>query len=289
MSTAILTVDGLHQYYRGSWLKRYTVFHDFSLELERGKIYALLGRNGAGKTTLLNCILGLINYGPGEIRFNGDTITPKNIHDVLDRVTSVPSPWEMFPKLNADAYLDHYRTLYSRWDGQLEERIRSMSDFDWDRPFRDLSSGQKMQVLQALALCPEPELLVLDEPLGVTDPVVRKYFYRNIIDLVASKETTVVIATHLIQEVANLFDTALFLKQGKLVLQETAEGIRQNYRRFNLEPLPDSVVAGERGRLLSDSAILSDEPAKTEEDLNKRGLAFVAAPPTIDDMFETYA
>ena len=289
MTTPILHIQGLSQSYRSGWFRTHTVFEDFDLSLERGKIYALLGRNGAGKTTLLNCILNLIHHKSGTFTFDGEPVTHWNIHRLLDRITSVPSAWEMYPRLSADNYLKYYRKLYSKWDTELEQKIRTLSDFDWSRSFRELSTGQKMQVLQALALCPCPELLILDEPLGVTDPVIRKYFYRNLIDTVASRETTIVLATHLIQEVANLFDEAIFLKRGKVTLRTGADDMHARYARFSMESLPDTVIAGERGRLLGESAILSDHPDETEAEMRARGLAFQRETPSIEDVFETFA
>lgn len=289
MSVPILSIEHLTQSYRSGWFQTHQVFDDFSLELEKGRIYALLGRNGAGKTTLLNCILGLIRTKAGTISFNGEVMTHWNIHRHLDKITSVPSAWEMFPRLTADAYMSHYRELFSDWDEELEERIRKLSDFDWGRSFRELSTGQKMQVLQALALCPCPELLILDEPLGVTDPVIRKYFYRNLIDTVASRETTIVIATHLIQEVANMFDEAIFLKRGKITLRSGADAMLTDYARFSMKQLPDTGIAGEQARLLGESALLSDHPDETEADLKAKGLDYTRETPNIEDIFEAFA
>lgn len=286
---SILEITGMSQSYSRNWFRKIQVFSDFSLSLEPGKIYALLGRNGAGKTTLLNCVQGLLTYKPGEIRFKGETMTPGNTHRFLQKITSVPSPVEMFPTISADQYVAFYRKNYDNWDSELESRIRKMSDFDWKRQIKSISTGQRMQVLQALALCPEPELLLLDEPLGVTDPVVRKYFYKNLLSVVAERETTVIIATHLINEIANLFDEALFLKNGQLIMRKGMTEIQSAYHKFIFSKLPDVKVEGEIGRLIGDAAILSDNPEKTELDLQARGLNFKQETPSIDDVFEAFA
>ncbi|NOY23091.1 MAG: ABC transporter ATP-binding protein [Acidobacteria bacterium] len=286
---AILEIDGLSQAYSRNLFRKTQVFNDFSLSLEPGKIYALLGRNGAGKTTLLNCVLGLLAYKPGKIRFRGETMTPGNTHKFLQKITSVPSPTEMFMTVSADQYVAFYRTAYDNWDIGLEARIRNMSDFDWARQIKALSTGQRMQVLQALALCPEPELLLLDEPLGVTDPVVRKYFYKNLLSVVAERETTVVIATHLINEIANLFDEALFLKNGRLVMRKEMAEMQSDYQKFIFDKLPDVKIEGEIGRMIGDAALLSENPEKTEMDLQARGLKFKQETPSIEDVFESFA
>ncbi len=285
----ILEIDSLTQSYSRGWFREKQVFKDFSLSLETGKIYALLGRNGAGKTTLLNCILGLLAYKPGEIRFKREAIRPGNTHRFLQKITSVPAPTEMYPTLSADYYMDFYRKTYDNWDEALEKQIRKMSDFDWKRPIKSLSTGQRMQVLQAMALCPEPELLLLDEPLGVTDPVVRKYFYKNLLSVVAERETTVIIATHLINEIADLFDEALFLKEGCLVMRKGLTEMQSDYHKFVFNKLPDFKIEGEIGRLMGDAAILSDDPNKTELDLKARGLNFKMETASIEDVFEVFS
>ncbi|NOZ13056.1 MAG: ATP-binding cassette domain-containing protein [Acidobacteria bacterium] len=288
-SEILLEINGLTHAYSGGLFRKTTVFEDFSLSLEGGKIYALLGRNGAGKTTLLNCVLGLLAYKPGEVRFRGKVMTPGNTHQFLQKITSVASPAEMFPGISADSYVNSHRKIYENWDTELENRIRSMSDFDWTKPIKSLSTGQRMQVLQALALCPEPELLLLDEPLGVTDPVVRKYFYKNLLSIVAERETTVIIATHLINEIANLFDEALFLKQGRLVMRKGLMEMQSTYRKFVFGKLPDVKIEGEAGRLIGDAAIISDHPEKTTMDLQARGMKFKPETPSIEDVFEAFA
>jgi len=140
-----------------------------------------------------------------------------------------------------------------------------------------------------LALCPRPDVLILDEPVGVTDPVVRKYFYKNVIDLVAARNTTVILATHLIGEVVNLFDEALFMKDGRIVERGSMDTLTGRYRRFRMETLPDSMVAGERGRMLAECALLSDDPGATGADLAARGVGFVEEDPTVEDLFEVFA
>ncbi len=285
----ILEVEGLSQAYSRNIFRKTQVFDDFSLSLEPGKIYALLGRNGAGKTTLLNCVQGLLAYKPGEIRFKGETMSPGNTHRFLQKITSVPSPTEMFPTVTANQYMNFYRKTYDNWDMELDALIRKTSDFDWAKPVKVLSTGQRMQVLQALALCPEPELLLLDEPLGVTDPVVRKYFYKNLLSVVAERETTVIIATHLINEIANLFDEALFLKNGRLIMRKGMAEMQLNYQKFIFDMLPDVKIEGEIGRMIGDAAILSEDPEKTGLDLQTRGLNFKQETPSIEDVFESFA
>ncbi len=287
--TALFKIENLSQWYSKGFFRKKVVFEDFNLSFEKGKVYALLGRNGAGKTTLLNCMLGLLKAQKGSMIYKGQKITNSNIHNIMKEITSIPPSVEMFQNITPNNYIAYYKGLYDKWDESLEKKIKDITDFDWDTPFKAHSTGQKMQVIQLLALCACPELLILDEPLGVTDPVIRKYFYKTLVSLVAEKNTTVIIATHLINEVANLFDEAIILKYGKVVLTETMDNVYDSYRKFVLDEMPDVKVEGELGRLIGENALVSDSPDATEKFLLGLGVKFHSEVPLIEDIFEIFA
>ena len=285
---ALLKIENLSKSYPKKFLGVQNVIQNLTLEIEKGRIYALLGRNGAGKTTLLNCVLGLINY-KGKVFYKGIELNRKTIKEALKTITSAPSPIEMFPKLSLNEYLPSYKMLYPNWDDNLLKRMKEFTEFDWDKPFKSLSNGQKMQAIQILTLCPSPDLIILDEPLGVTDPVVRKYFYKTLIDIIAEKETTVIIATHLINEIENLFDTAVIMKNGRIVLKDSMDNLQARYKKFTLEKMPDTKIEGEVGRFLGEKALLSEKPEATSEELKQLGIKHLIANPTIEDIFEIFA
>lgn len=285
---AFLRINNLTKSYPAKFFGEKKVIENLTLEIEKGKIYALLGRNGAGKTTLLNCVLGLINY-KGKIFYKNIELNRKTIKEALKTITSAPSPIEMFPNLSLNQYLPSYKMLYPNWDNGLLKKIKEFTEFDWDKPFKNLSNGQKMQAIQVLTLCPSPDLIILDEPLGVTDPVVRKYFYKTLIDIIAEKDTTLIIATHLINEIENLFDTAIIMKNGEIVMKDSMENLQEKYKKFTLEKMPDTKIEGEVGRFLGEKALLSDKPEATSEELKQMGIKHLIANPSIEDIFEIFA
>ncbi len=285
---SLLKVENLSKCYPSAFFGKKEVLKNLSLTFEKGKIYALLGRNGAGKTTLLNCILGLINY-KGKIFFKDIELNRKTIKHALKSITSAPSPVELFPNLSLNDYIPVYKKLYPNWDNELFDQIKKITEFDWDAPLKTLSNGQKMQAIQVLTLCPAPELIILDEPLGVTDPVIRKYFYKTLINLVASKEITLIIATHLINEVENLFDTAIILKNGEIIIKSSMEELQQKYKKITLDKMPDTKIEGEVGRFLGEKACLSENPEKSTEHLKQLGIKHLISTPSIEDIFEIFA
>ncbi len=285
---ALLKIENLSKSYPKKFLGQQNVIVNLNLEIEKGKVYALLGRNGAGKTTLLNCVLGLINY-QGRIIYKGVELNRKTIKEALKTITSAPSPIEMFPKLSLNDYLPSYKMIYPNWDENLLKKMKEFTEFDWDKPFKSLSNGQKMQAIQIITLCPSPDLIILDEPLGVTDPVVRKYFYKTLIDIIAEKETTLIIATHLINEIENLFDTAIIMKNGKIVLKDSMDNLQNKYKKITLEKMPDTKLEGEIGRFLGEKALLSEKPEATSEELKQLGIKHLIVNPSIEDIFEIFA
>lgn len=284
----LLKIENLSKSYPKKLFGFQNVIKNLNLDIEKGKVYALLGRNGAGKTTLLNCVLGLINY-KGKIFYKGIELNRKTIKEALKTITSAPSPIEMFPNLSLNNYLPSFRMLYPDWDDNLLKRMKEFTEFDWDKPFKNLSNGQKMQAIQILTLCPSPDLIILDEPLGVTDPVVRKYFYKTLIDIIAEKQTTLIIATHLINEIENLFDTAIIMKNGKIVLKDSMDNLQGKYKKFTLEKMPDTKLEGEIGRFLGEKALLSEKPEATSEGLKQLGIKHLIVNPSIEDIFEIFA
>ncbi len=284
----ILKFENITKSYPEKIFGKKTVIENLSLDIEKGKVYALLGRNGAGKTTLLNCSLGLINY-KGKIYYKNKELNRKTIKEALKSITSAPSPIEMFPNLSLNDYLPAYKALYPKWDNGLLKKMKEFTEFDWNKPFKNLSNGQKMQAIQILTLCPSPDLIILDEPLGVTDPVVRKYFYKTLIEIIAEKETTLIIATHLINEIENLFDIAIIMKNGKIVVKDSLDNLQIKYKKFTLEKMPDTKVLGETGRFLGEKALLSEYPEKTSAELKQQGIKHLISNPSIQDLFEIFA
>ncbi|MBR2520808.1 MAG: ABC transporter ATP-binding protein [Oscillospiraceae bacterium] len=194
--------------------KRYasqTALYDVSLSLPRGEIVGLFGENGAGKTTFMKCVLGLVRCS-GEITLDGQPICRKNISS-LSFATSEHS---FFPDLSAAAHRDFYREHFPAFS---EKRFKGLMEFfslPLHRPLRTFSTGQKNQIEVILALCQGADYILMDEPFSGNDLFNREDFYRLLLGILEPRET-VILSTHLIEEVSGFVGRAVLLSKGKVV------------------------------------------------------------------------
>ncbi|MBQ9720215.1 MAG: ABC transporter ATP-binding protein [Oscillospiraceae bacterium] len=185
--------------------------HDVSFALPRGQIVGLFGENGAGKTTLMKCILGLTRYR-GEITLDGEPIMREN----MDRLSFATSEHSFFPTLNAK----EHRVFYAEhFLGFNEKRFRALMDFfalPEDRPVGRCSMGQKNQFEVVLALSQGADYILMDEPFAGNDVFNREDFYKVLLGILTERET-VLLSTHLLEEVQGFVGRALLLHEGVLI------------------------------------------------------------------------
>lgn len=194
--------------------KAYTGKHalgNINLSFPRGEIVGLFGENGAGKTTLMKCILGLIPY-KGEITLDGEPITRKNIA----KISFGTSEHSFFPNLTLWNHREFYR---EHFDTFSEKRFDALMDFfalPRHRAAKHLSTGQKNQFEVILALSQGADYILLDEPFAGNDVFNREDFYKVLLGILEPHET-VILSTHLIEEVAGFIGRAVLIRKGSIV------------------------------------------------------------------------
>lgn len=198
-----------------------------NFSLERGQVLGLLGRNGAGKSTLMKLALGLIRPHFGDI-----TTLGKNPED-FDAATKncigyVPQELVGFDGMRIDALFDFMSQHYTHWDKNYCAQLCSKFDVTLSRRIGKLSGGQKQIVGIILALAHKPELLVLDEPASALDPINRRQFLTEIIDLAVDQESTVLFSTHITQDIERIASHVSILANGQIKLNEELESLKDN-------------------------------------------------------------
>jgi ABC-2 type transport system ATP-binding protein len=228
---------------------RRTALDAVSLEVGEGGVYALLGRNGAGKSSLVRCLLGEQRSTAGSCRLFGRDVWRERAA-LLAEVGVVPEEPDVPPAMTVEQVERFCSRLYPRWDGAgLRGRLRRFR-VPLDVPFGRLSKGQKGHVAFALALAPNPSLLILDDPTLGLDAVAKKSVFDELIGELADRGTTVFLTTHDLAEVERIADRVGVLYSGRLVLDEPLEVVKGRFRRVSFaHPAAAGGVAAPASRL----------------------------------------
>ncbi|MFT5486328.1 MAG: ABC-2 type transport system ATP-binding protein [Paracoccaceae bacterium] len=210
---------------------------NLSFTAREGEIVGLLGGNGAGKTTTISMILGLLIPTSGSLEVLGTDML-RHRYRVLPRI-NFSSPYVDLPKrLTSRENLMVYAQLYGV--PAPARRLATLAadlaiDGLLDRPFGELSSGQKTRVSLAKSLLNEPDLLMLDEPTASLDPDTADWVRTYLKDFQQKRGATILLASHNMAEVERLCDQVLMMKQGKIVDRDSPAGLLEKYGRTTLE------------------------------------------------------
>ena len=210
---------------------RRTAVDGVTLNVPTGAVYALLGRNGAGKSSLVRALLGQLEPELGKVTLFGEDAWRHRAR-LMQRVGVVAEEADAPPEMRVRELGWFSSRLYASWrQSAFDERIERFGVARSAR-FGELSKGQKKQVALALALATSPELLVLDDPTLGLDVVARKSLFEEVIADMADRGITVFITTHDLGAIESIADHVGVLKDGKLVLDEPLETLRERFRRI---------------------------------------------------------
>ncbi len=198
------------------------IFDDFDMTIEPGKIIGLLGPNGSGKTTLIKILAGLLTYSKGEIEIDGNKIGSKT----KDIVAYLPDRIYFNDNQKVGEIIKAFKTFYRDFNvARAEEMLKSLS-IDSNMQIKKMSKGTKEKVQLIMVMSRRAKLYLLDEPIAGVDPAAREYIIRTIISNY-EKDASILISTHLIQDVENILDDVILLKDGKIILHEPADKLRE--------------------------------------------------------------
>ena len=203
-----------------------------SLAIEQGQTTVLIGPSGCGKSTLLRLLIGLIEPDTGEIDFSGQAITPASVTGLRRRIGYVIQEGGLFPHLTARGNVELMARHLRRPAPELQARLKELCALTrfpenaLERYPIELSGGQRQRVGLMRALMLSPELLLLDEPLGALDPLVRAALQKDLTDIFARLGQTALLVTHDLPEAAYFADTIVLMNEGLIVQQGSMEDLR---------------------------------------------------------------
>lgn len=218
MTTVVTTTD---------LTKKYGSMHaleDVSITLEANKIYGLLGRNGAGKTTLMSILTAQAFKTSGSVEVFGQD--PYENDKVLSRLCFIRESQKYPDDFNAAQALKAASMFFANWSEELAQALVKDFELPLKRRIKKLSRGQLSAVGVIIGLASRAELTFFDEPYLGLDAVARQLFYDRLIAEQAVQSRTIVISSHLIDEVANLLEHVIVIERGKIVMNDDAESVR---------------------------------------------------------------
>lgn len=237
MSDAIVT-DRLTKHYHDR-----RVVDTLSLRVPAGSVYGLLGRNGAGKSTAIKMIMGMVRPDSGTATLLGEEIAALS-DNTRRRIAYLAEGHPMYGWMTIGQAVDFTRAFYPRWNDVLVDQILDHFGLSRKQRYRRLSRGQQAQVSLALAVAPDPELLVLDDPTLGMDTVVRRDFLESLIQIIQRQGRTILFSSHILGDVERVADRIGIMIGGVLRVDCRTETFRESVRKIVLEFLgtpPDSV------------------------------------------------
>ncbi|MGB7394418.1 MAG: ABC transporter ATP-binding protein [Pricia sp.] len=222
----ILTVDNLTKKFGPL-----TAVKDLSFTIEKGNVYGILGPNGSGKSTTLGIVLNVVNRTKGEFQwFDGNTST----HQALKKVGAIIERPNFYPYMTAMQNLGLVCKIKEVPDTKIEEKLELVGLLDRkNSKFRTYSLGMKQRLAIASALLNDPEILILDEPTNGLDPQ-GIHQIRQIIKKIASEGTTILLASHLLDEVEKVCSHVVILRKGEKLYSGSVDGMLASHGFFEL-------------------------------------------------------
>lgn len=198
---------------------------NLDLQLEENVIYGLLGRNGAGKTTLLNTIAGGIAADSGTIQVNGKRLGKR---ELPENFCYVRDQYRHFGEARVIEALQVAANFHPQWDWTYARELLDLFLVDPDKKIRQLSKGTQSLIGNIVGLASRASLTLYDEPVLGLDVLMRERFYKTLLEDYANHPRTILLSTHLIDEIAPVAEHIFILESGSLLLQDDMEKIRMS-------------------------------------------------------------
>ena len=215
----MITVENLSFLYRKS--KR-AVLHDFSLSLEKGRVYGLLGKNGAGKSTLLYLMSGLLTPKSGKVGYH-DVDVRRRLPITLQDMFLVPEEFDL-PPVSLISYIELNSPFYPRFSKEDMVKYLHYFEMDINIDLGALSMGQKKKVFMSFALATNTSLLLMDEPTNGLD-IPGKSQFRKFIASGMTDDKTILISTHQVRDIDKVLDHVLIMDNSRVLLNESTMSI----------------------------------------------------------------
>jgi ABC-2 type transport system ATP-binding protein len=218
------------------------VIKDLSFEVAAGDVIGVLGKNGAGKTTLLELMLGFTPPSSGDVqvfgRASGDLPG-----EVKRRVGFVPQQDELLDQLTVADQLKLIASFYPRWNSGLITRLCEQWGLPANTRVKKMSVGERQKLSILLAFGHQPDLLVLDEPVASLDPLARRQFLEQLVEISTDGQRSIIFSSHIVSDIERLANRIWILKDGKLDWQGDLDSLKESIVRLHVRGAATGLAA----------------------------------------------
>ena len=258
------------------------LFHNFSLDLQPGNVYGLLGKNGAGKSTLIYLMTGLLTPASGQVTLDGIDVR-RRLPQTLSDLFLVPEEFEL-PHTTLSQFVKINAPFYPNFSAEDMNRYLDTFEMEHDCKLQSLSMGQKKKVFMSFALATNTRVLIMDEPPNGLD-IPSKSQFRKIIASGMSDDKTMLFSTHQVRDIEQVLDHVTIIDQSRVLLNASLGEVssRLAFRPMREGDQPLLAQTGAMGTLVVTPALNGEE---TQVDLEMLFNATLQQPQAIAQLFE---
>ena len=235
-----------------------------NISVPKGSVYGLVGPNGAGKSTVIRHLAGIYRQDSGEVLIDGKHVYEKP--EVKSRIAYIPDDIFYYTQASINDMMKFYADIYPSFNKQRFEELGKVFKLDRKQLMRRLSKGMQKQAAFWLAICIEPDVIILDEPVDGLDPVMRRQVWSILLSDVAERGTTVLVSSHNLRELEDVCDHVGIMNHGKMLVERSLDALQENIVKIQLA-MPDG------GELPEDLEILHKSNTGRLQQLILRGNA----------------
>jgi len=229
MSEYIIECKNLNHKY-GDFL----VYNDLNFNVEKGKIFGLLGKNGMGKTTTINIMMGFLRPTSGSIKIFGEE-SHKISPATRARIGLLHEGHVAYEFFNVEQVEQFYSRFYPKWKREYYYDLMDKMGMNYDHKISKMSCGQRSQVVLGLIMAQVPDLMILDDYSMGLDAGYRRLFIEYLKNFVEEKNTTVLITSHIIQDLEKLIDDTIIIGRNKVLLQMNFQEFLQKFHQYDFQ------------------------------------------------------
>ncbi len=268
----------------------FTALNDITLDVKKGSIYGLVGPNGSGKTTLIKSIIGVYKTNSGEILIDDKIVFENN--EIKKRIAYIPDDLFFFNVYSTKNMAKFYANIYPDFNWERYNKLKEYLKLDENKRISKFSKGMKRQVAFWLAICTNPDVMILDEPVDGLDPIMRKKILSLLMQDVAEREVTILISSHNLRELEDICDYVGIINDGKLLLQKELDSLKSDTHKIQTSFNKELDIANELDTLKITktgsviSAVVKGDKQEIIDKLQKHNPLFIDfIPLTLEEIF----